>query len=112
MCLQNTAMFRVFADEDESFYWAKVALCIFFLILTVLSLTGCGDSEFERQRQIAETNQRIANACIPYADEQRIVEWAVGADGDRVLFVTVRQPIGRKGNIAQFTVTSESELRQ
>jgi len=80
-------------------------------LISLVLLCSCGDSEYERQLRLAEVNQKIANACTPYADEQRIVEWAVGADGNRVLYVTVRKPIGRKGNVAQFVVVSEDELK-
>lgn len=85
------------------------------VVLVVLALCGtqqgCGDDEYQRQRQIAEINARIAHACVPYPDEQRVMSWAIGAEGKRVLYVTARQHIGTKGNTAQFMVVSESEIQ-
>lgn len=47
-------MFKVFADDDESNYWAKVALCIVIATLTLLALLGCSGKPDEEITAAAE----------------------------------------------------------
>lgn len=104
-------MFGIFADEDESYRWARIALCVLAAAVTVAILTACGDSEFERQQRIAESNAKIARAAIPQGDERRIFSWAVNPQtGKRVLYYSIQKPIGQRGNVAQFVLVDEGEL--
>ena len=100
-------MFRCLADEDAKYRWGQIALCLVLLFFTVLIVTGCDDSA----QQTAETNAKIARACTPELGEERLLRWTVNADGHYLLYVTIRQPIGRKGNVAQFVIVSEDEIQ-
>ena len=100
-------MFRCLADEDAKHRWGQIALCIAILFFTVLILCGCDD----QAQQIAETNAKIARACTPQLGEERLLRWTVNSEGQYLLYVTIRQPIGRKGNIAQFVIVGEDEIQ-
>lgn len=100
-------MFSHLADEKTSYRWGQIALCVVVLFFTVLVLFGCDNSA----QQIAETNAKIARACTPELGEERLLRWTVNAEGHYLLYVTIRQPIGRKGNTAQFVIVSEDEIQ-
>ena len=58
-----------------SFFWdlGKVALIVLALALFLAPLTGCGEyEEALRRAQVQEQNNRIARACFPDDDNQRI----------------------------------------
>lgn len=100
-------MFKVFADEDESFYWAKVALCVLVAILTCLALFGCDT----HAQKVAEAQAKLARACTPEIGEEVILRWTIGAEGHYVLYKTLRSQVGRRGNISQYVIVSEDELQ-
>ena len=79
-------------------------------IVMLMVLAGCDDGE--RFHRIAEVERatRIANACTPYADERRVVEWAI-VDHEPVLTVTVQRFAGRTPNAVQYVVLSATEIR-
>jgi hypothetical protein len=84
-------------------YWVVVVL----VVLIVAGQSGCDD----RQQKIAEAQAKLARACTPEIGEEVILRWTMGAEGHYVLYKTIRQPLGRKGNISQFVIVSEDELQ-
>lgn len=81
---------------------------VLVILLVCGSQQGCAD---DTEKRIAEANAKIARACTPELGEERVLRWTVGSEGHYQLYVSIRQPIGRKGNIAQFVVVSEDEIQ-
>jgi len=76
-------------------------------LLFLLLLVGCDDSA----QRISEANAKIARACTPELGEERLLRWTMNAEGHYLLYVTIRQPIGRKGNVAQYVIVGEDEIQ-
>lgn len=92
----------------------KTQISPWIVIVIILLLAGSQQScssDAERQQKIAEANAKIARHCTPELGEERVLRWTVNAEGHYVLYVSIRQPIGRKGNVAQFVVVSEDEIQ-
>lgn len=85
-------------------------LILCFIVAVVFVLPGC-DRDFERKQRISEANEKIARACTPELGQQRIMQWTVGSEGHYVLFLTIREPLAHKGNVAQFLVVDEREIQ-
>lgn len=85
-------------------------LVIVLVVLFIAGGTKGCDADFAREQSIAESNARIARACIPERNEQRVLQWTV-VDGQYLLYLTIREPLAPRPNRnVQFIVTSESEL--
>lgn len=100
-------MFRHLVDDETSYRWGQIAICLVILIFAVLVLTGCDTHAVK----VAEAQAKLARACTPELGEERVLKWTVNAEGHYMLYLTIRQPIGRKGNVAQFVIVSEDELQ-
>ena len=88
------------------------AFLIVFAAATLYWLVTCSlISRDDTAQRIAEANAKIARACTPELGEERLIRWTMGAEGHYQLYVTIRQPIGRKGNVAQFVIVSEDEIQ-
>lgn len=51
-------MFRCLADENETYRWGRIALCLVLLVITVLLITACGGPSAE---EVTADAERVAH---------------------------------------------------